>query len=63
MGLYKITCNANANKGFISYNVGKTANGKDFETYLGKDEFEDTVAGPFDDFLHECFSTYMTRTL
>ena len=59
--MHKVARGPDANNRFISYNVGKTTDGKDFESYLGSDGFEDMVAGRFDDFLHECFSKYMNQ--
>jgi len=43
--------------GVISANFGKTIAGNDFKEFLGDADYENNIMAPFDDFLHECFST------
>jgi len=47
-------------KVFYSYHAGQTKDGKDFETFLGKAEFEDRISHQYDDFLHKVFSRCRT---
>lgn len=40
---------------FRSYHQGTTADGRSFETFLGKDNFEKRILSKFDKFLQESF--------
>jgi hypothetical protein len=42
----------------ISAHFGKTNAGSDFKDFLGDDGYETHIMAPFDDFLHESFSTH-----
>ena len=43
--------------GLTSAHFGKTKAGGDFKEFRGDDEYENHIVAPFDDFLHESFST------
>lgn len=45
---------------YLSCHFGETEDGKDFEAYLGKSIFHETIGKKFDDFLHETFSKWGT---
>ncbi|KAM6489977.1 hypothetical protein JOM56_014556 [Amanita muscaria] len=40
----------------LVYHEGKTKDGKEFDTYLGKERFEKVMSNEYDRFLHEVFS-------
>lgn len=42
----------------VSHHVGETKEGKAFETYIGKEEFEKALTSGYDAFLHEVFSMF-----
>lgn len=40
---------------YFSHHFGKTADGEDFEGYLGKNVYHAEIVSKFDEFLHEAF--------
>jgi hypothetical protein len=43
----------------ISYHIGETKEGKDFQAHFGQDEFESQISSAYDGFLHEVFHEFL----